>query len=161
MHQGTKIPVVSESSSAKPTHFMRHVADVDHNSRTLDGRDTFHEMGIICSVATAVPSSFTIPRLEDVSTEDLIRLTEIERKILASSRKSLKLKFIELNKAVNVFDPLSSARVATWLLNPWQPLWSGYIQTVNIANHPGRASTFFIPMIDLKSKDPACILSAM
>ena len=49
VHQGTKIPGVSESSSAEPTHFMHHVADnADHNSRTLDGRHTFHGMGIIC-----------------------------------------------------------------------------------------------------------------
>ena len=92
VHQGTKIPGVSESSSAEPTHFMHHVADnADHNSRTLDGRNTFHGMGIICSVTPAVSSSLTIPRLEDVSTEDLIRLTEIERKILPSSRKPLKV----------------------------------------------------------------------
>ena len=128
VHQGTKIPGVSESSSAEPTHFMHHVADnADHNSRTLDGRNTFHGMGIICSVTPAVSSSLTIPRLEDVSTEDLIRLTKIERKILPSSRKPLKLKFIELNKPVNAFDPLSSAWAAMWLLDPWQLFWSGYM----------------------------------
>ena len=70
MHQGTKIPGVSESSSAEPTHFMHHVADnADHNSRTLDGRNTFHGIGIIYSVTPAVSSSLTIPRLEDVSTK--------------------------------------------------------------------------------------------
>ena len=162
MQQGTKIPGVSESISAEPTHFMHHVADnVNHNPRTLDGRNTFHGMGIICSVTPAISSSFTIPRLEDVSTEDLIRLTEIERKILPSSRKLLKLKFIELNKPVNAFDPISSTWAATWLLNPRHPLWSGYMQTVNIGNHLGQESTFFMPMIDLKSTDPVCILSTM
>ena len=70
MHQGTKIPGVSEYSSAEPTHFMYHVADnADHNSRTLDGCNTFHGIGIICSVTPAVSSSLTIPRLEDVSTK--------------------------------------------------------------------------------------------
>ena len=70
MHQGTKIPGVSESSSVEPTHFMHHVADnADHNSRTLDCRNTFHGIGIICSVTPAVSSSLTIPRLEDVSTK--------------------------------------------------------------------------------------------
>ena len=56
--------------------------------------------------------------LEDVSTEDLIRLTEIEQKILPSSRKLLKLKFIELNQPVNAFDTLTSDWATTWLLNP-------------------------------------------
>ena len=77
--------------------------------------------------------------------EDLIKLTEIEQKILQSARKPLKLKFIELNKPVNTFDRLSSVWTATWLLNLQQPFWSGYMQTVNTGNHPGQASTFFMP----------------
>ena len=87
-----------------------------------------HSMGwVLYALLHPVFSSFTIPRLEDVSTEDLIRLTEIERKVLPLNRQPLKLKFIELNKPVNAFDPLSSAWAAMWLLNPRQPLWSGYI----------------------------------
>ena len=35
------------------------------------------------------------------------------------------------------------------------------MQAVNTGNHPGRASTFFVPMIGLKSTGPACILSTM
>ena len=123
VHQGTKIPGVSESRSAKPTHFIHHVADnTNYNSRTLDDHNTFHGMGIISSVTPAVSSSFTIPRLEDVSTEDLIKLTQRERKILPSTRKPLKLKFTELNKPVNAIYRLSSAWAATWLLNLQQPL---------------------------------------
>ena len=135
---------------------MHHVADnADHNSRTLDG------MGIICSVTPAVSSSFAIPRLQDVSREELVKLTEIEHKILPSGRKVQKLKFKEFNEPVNMIDPLTSACAATWLLNPLQPLWSGYMQTVANGNHPGRAATLFMPMIDLKSTDPVCILSTM
>ena len=114
MHQGTKTPGVSESSSSEPTHFMQHVTDnADRNSRALEGPNTFHGKGIICSVTSAVSSSLTIPRLGERSTEDLIRLTEIEQKMLPSSRKPLKLKFIKLNKPVNTFYPLSSAWAAT------------------------------------------------
>ena len=69
VHQGTKIPGVSESSSAEPTHFRQHVVNsADHNYRTLDGRNTFHGMGIIYSVTRAVFSSSTIPSLKHVST---------------------------------------------------------------------------------------------
>ena len=109
-----KIPGVSQSSSAVPTRFIPHLADnANRNSKTLDGRNSFHVMGVIHSVTPAVSSSFTIPRLQDVSTEDLIRLTEIEQKILPSSRKPQELIFIELKKPVNAFDPLSSAWAAT------------------------------------------------
>ena len=114
VHQGTKIPGVSESSSAEPIHFRHHVVDnADHNSMTLDGRNTFHGMGIMYSGTPAVSSSLTVTCLEDVSTEDLIKLTEKERQILPSARKPLKLKLIELNKPVNVFDRLSSTWAAT------------------------------------------------
>ena len=137
---------------------MHHVADnIDQNSRALDG----HGMGIIYLVTLAVASSFTIPRLEEMLTEDLIELTEIERKILPSSRKTLKVRFIELNEPVDAFDQISSPWAATWLLNPRQPLRSGYMETVNTDNHPGRASTFLMLMICLKSIDPVCILSTI
>ena len=70
MHQGTKIPGLSESSSAEPIHSMHDVADnTGNNPRTLDVRNTFY--GIICSVKRAVSSSFSMPRLKNVSAEDL------------------------------------------------------------------------------------------
>ena len=74
---------------------MHHVADVaDHNPKTLDGRNTFHAMSIIYSVTLAASSYFAIPRcLEDVSTKDLIRLTETEQEILLPGRRTLRLKF--------------------------------------------------------------------
>ena len=35
------------------------------------------------------------------------------------------------------------------------------MQTVNTGNHSGLVSTFFMPMIDINSTDPVCILSTM
>ena len=74
-----------------------------------------------------------------------IRLIEIDRKILPSSRTSLRLTFNELNEPVNVFYPPRSAWAATWLLSPWQRLWKGNMETVNTGHHPGRGSTFVMP----------------
>ena len=117
MHQGTKIP--GSASSAEPTHCVYYAENANHNSRTLDRRNIFYGLGIICSVTPPVSSSFAILRLEDMSTEDLIRLAEeIERKILPSSRTPLRIKFIELNEPVNAFDPPRSTWAATCLLSP-------------------------------------------
>ena len=78
MHQGTKTP--GSASSTEPTRCMHRVENTNHDPRTLDGRNTFHGMGIICAVKPAVSPPFVILRLEDMSTEDLIKLTEeIER----------------------------------------------------------------------------------
>ena len=90
VHQGTEIPVVSESSSLEPTQFMKHLGhNADHNSRTWNRRTAISGMGIICFVTAQVSSSLSIQRLEDVPTEDRIRLTRIERKVLPPSRKPL------------------------------------------------------------------------
>ena len=35
------------------------------------------------------------------------------------------------------------------------------MQTVSNGNHPGRAATLFMPIIDSKGTDPVCILSTM
>ena len=105
-------------------------------------------MDIICSVTPAFSSSFAIPFLKDVLTEDLIRPTEIEQENLPSSRTPLRLKFIKLNEPLNAFE--LSAWVATWLLSSWQHLWTDNMQTVNTGHHQGWASTFFMPIIDIK-----------
>ena len=89
------------NKSHEPTHLMHHLADnFNQNPRNFWWRNTFYGMGIICSVIPAVSSFFTIPHSEDVSTEDVIRITEIERKSLPSSRRPLRLNLIEFNKPV-------------------------------------------------------------
>ena len=98
-------------------------------------RSAFYGTDIICSFTPALSSSFAIPRLENVSTENIVRFTEIERKIFPSSRRPLRLKFIKLNGPVNAFDPPRSAWAPVWLLSPWERLWSGNIQTVNTGHH--------------------------
>ena len=159
--QGTKIPGLN-TSDTETNHFIQYTADnVDHNLRTLDGRGTFHGMGIIVSTTPRLNCRSVIPRLKDVSTVDLVKLTDIERKILPSKKK-IQVKFQCLRDPIqSSIDSLSSMWAASWLLNPKQPLWSGYMQMVSSGSYPGQSSIRFMPMIDLKSTDPVCILSTM
>ena len=54
--------------STNNDHFMRAIADnVDHNARTIDGKNTFHGMGIIFSVTPKVKTSNIIPRITNDS----------------------------------------------------------------------------------------------
>lgn len=56
--QGADIPGFTSD------HVIQHVADnVDHNSRTLDGFNTFHGMGIVAAVTPAVKFQTPIPRV--------------------------------------------------------------------------------------------------
>ena len=160
--QGTHIPGLS-GSSPDLSHFMQFTADnTDHNIRTLDGRNTFHGIGIIASVTPKVSETFHVPRLKEVTTDDLVKLARIERHILPSSSKTRPLKFIPL-KAVDsgLFDLPTVVWSSTWLLNPMQPLWSGYMQAVSQGCYPGQGSVFFMPMIDMKSTDPVGLLSTL
>jgi len=54
--QGTDIPGYT------PRSFIQYVADnVDHNTRSLDGLDTFHGMGIIATITPGTTSSMPVP----------------------------------------------------------------------------------------------------
>ena len=56
---------------------MQSVADsVDHNSRTLDGMNTFHGMGIIATVSPCIKTCTPIPRVT-ASAEDLAAVGRI------------------------------------------------------------------------------------
>ena len=58
-------------------HFVQFVADnVDHNSRTLDGMNTFHGMGITAAVSPGIKTCTPIPRVT-VSAEDIAAVGRI------------------------------------------------------------------------------------
>ena len=51
---------------------MQHVADnVDHNTATIDGFNTFHGMGIIAAITSSVKSGTPILRKTDVQLEQV------------------------------------------------------------------------------------------
>ncbi|CAC5426681.1 unnamed protein product [Mytilus coruscus] len=57
--------------------FLQHVADdVDHNSGTLDGNNTFHGMGIMAEVTLGSFGTKPIPRI-DVTSEQIALLAKI------------------------------------------------------------------------------------
>ena len=53
-----------------PGQFVQYVADnVDHNIQTIDGKDTFHGMGIIAAVTPSLKSNRYIPILKVTPSE--------------------------------------------------------------------------------------------
>ena len=58
---------------------MQYAADnVDHNVRTLDGKNTFHGMGIIATVTPKINDSRSmIGRKTDVTSEEISRVDRI------------------------------------------------------------------------------------
>jgi hypothetical protein len=69
--KGNDIPNFADES------FLQYVADnVDHNSGTLDGNDTFHGMGIMAAVTPGLFGTNPIPR-KDVTSEQIALLAKI------------------------------------------------------------------------------------
>jgi hypothetical protein len=65
--------------------FIQYVADnVDHNICTLDGKDTFHGMGIIANVTPKTEQALKIPRVS-VSAEDIMQVGRINIKHIMSA----------------------------------------------------------------------------
>lgn len=96
VNQGTDIP-------SHTSEFVQYVADnVDHNIRTLDGKDTFHGMGIIAAVTPGTTQSQLVPRrqvnAEDISTAGCI---QIQHQGLANQEIEIKYNDIVIQKALD------------------------------------------------------------
>ena len=142
---------------------IQFVADnVDHNTCTLDGLNTFHGMGIMGAITPGGKSNRTIPRVE-VSTKDILNLGTVDV-IPYHKRKELAvLSFPELGSIKSSkehwqMDLLSSI---IWPLRAPKPAWSGFMQMIHKGIHPGESSIAFFPMIDLDPGDLSCIYSTL
>ena len=143
--------------------FGQFVADnVDHNLHTLDGRKTYHGMGIIVAVTPGVKNTTSIPRLQ--SPENNFTAAQIEIKYYRSvCMKGGSLEFRKLDP-ISAHDKLENLDIlwkTAWLLRPKRPGWSGLMQSVCHGPHPGKSSIHFLPMIDMDPTDMSCIYSTL
>ena len=157
-HQNINLPIIPDTS------VLHYSADnVDHNLVTLDGHNTFHGMGIIAIITPGCFSPFVIPR-HKVTNDELYSVGGIEFKTLKLNQpKDLSFQFEKLN-AYNIIDNtkhLGTIWQTAWILQPNQPQWSGAMQSILNASHPGKSTVHFMPMIDEKSSDYSCIYTTM
>ncbi|KAL8580209.1 hypothetical protein ACOMHN_049269 [Nucella lapillus] len=61
--------------------------NMDHDTATLDGRGTFHGMGIIASVTPGVKAARRVPR-RDVSLKDIKAIGQIKIHFFRASHKA-------------------------------------------------------------------------
>ena len=147
-----------------PRTFVQYAADnVDHNIRTLDGKNTFHGMGIIGAFTPGINVETRIKRI-DVTTDDIAAVGRINIHSFTSNTDILSSIHYE-----HLSDPMSqysqSAVDFLWKISPVlsvkRPLWSGFMQMVHKGEHPQPSSIMFLPMIDLDPNDPTCIFSTL
>ncbi|KAK7088302.1 hypothetical protein V1264_022235 [Littorina saxatilis] len=147
-------------------HFTQYIADnLDHNTATLDGWNTFHGMGMIATVTPIIGKTDRIRRRTDVKPEEIVKRAKVD--IQYYNRQAcdglLKLKFEHLE---NVFVEDVTSKVdllwkACWLLQPDRPSWSGFMQAIHKGRYPGQSSIIFMPMIDMNPSDTTCIFSTL
>ena len=162
-----------------PGSFTQWVADnIDHNLDTIDGKDTFHGMGVISVTTPAYGIAVNKP----------IFSAPVERK------RIIKAKALVMNKGIPIKSYLFPSKPAllTEVLKPYmslqfpytlpnelniellwhsasafgddelkRPNWSGYMQHVTTGIHPPVSHVHFLPIINLKSSDESCIYSTL
>ena len=143
---------------------LQYVADnVDHNSATLDGKDTFHLMGIMAVTTPATKRTHPIPR-ESVDSKSVVAANRIPIAYYNSTVDEFGKKVYEDVEKIRALDKtmhLDLLWKIVWPVRPTRPLWSGFMQALNNGDHPGKSSMFFLPMVDLNPSDYSCILSTL
>lgn len=158
--QGVDLPILA------PGTFVQYSADnADHDLCTLDGNNTFHGMGIIASCTPAqISVRNPVPR-KLVTSKEIINASKIDIKYYTKQITGLaKMNFEKLKDLHSIPDPSSSFNTlwkASLILKSPRPGWNGFMQMLQKGNHPGAASIYFLPFIDLNPSDLSCIYSTL
>ena len=124
MRQGTEI------SHHTPNQFVQYVADnVDHNVRPIDGKNTFHDMGMVATITHGHDIRHHVPRVI-VTSEDIaaIRRVNIEPFVaVCDGLRSMKYTCSRL-PILQIEDPTSATdirkeSISVYLFNKAQLVW--------------------------------------
>ena len=143
---------------------VQYAADnVDHNSRTLDGHNTFHGMGMIVVITPENQCTKPIPRVKGTYKDIAIvgRVPIHFRKEERLGTGAIKFKNLCSFKAQNQEADLDILWKSSILFGSPRPSWSGMMQFVHDGDHPGKSSVMFLPMIDMNPTDASCIYSTL
>lgn len=148
----------------RPETCLQFAADnVDHNSITLDGKGTFHGMGMIAMVTPGTKHIKSVPRVK-VSSKDIERVGKVNIKHFMSDAEGAESFTYKEVKNPNVSEPFTNIDLlwkSSLLLKVKSPQWSGFMQLVHKGNHPGTSSIQFLPIIDMDPNDLSCIYSTL
>ena len=146
-----------------PSTTLLFAADnVDHNIITLDGKGTFHGMGMI---ATFTPGKKTRKIISRLKTTDLniVQGTKIDIKELRfTNHVCQNITFQGLPASVSFVMDIDILWELSAIYKKAIPSWQGLMYTIHQANeHPGKSTVIYLPMIDMYPGDKTCILSTL
>ena len=120
-------------------------------------------MGMIATETPATTSTRTIPRVT-VSAEDIAAVGRVNIQQFVSACDGLQTWMYEKLQEHDVVDPTANLDLLLGVflyLRARTPSWSGTMQIILKGNHPGKASIFFLPMIDMIASDTTCVYSPL
>ncbi|KAK6186306.1 hypothetical protein SNE40_008368 [Patella caerulea] len=140
--------------------------NVDANIMTLDGKGTFHGMGLIRAVTPRNQSSRsqTMPR-KPVGLLDITEDTKIpvhQYHAANRLRSSLQFEKVCLDEIPIIDRKIDILWEMSFRYKSVSPNWSGMMHMIHAnMQHPGKFSVYLLPMIDLQSSDKTCIYSTL
>jgi len=159
----TALDLLGDGDIEGPDSALMFAADnVDHNIMTLDGKGTFHGMGMLAAITPRRHLCRTIlrRRIEDLK---IVELTEVD---------VMEYKFTKYARDNIMFDPLPFLEPVDQKIDLiWEmslrfkqpaPNWNGMMHLLHKdCSHPGQSSVVFLPIIDMYSGDKSCIFSTL
>lgn len=134
--------------------------NVDHDTRTLDGKNTFHGMGIIAAFTPQIKNLKAVKRT-DASIEQVRAIGTIPIITYEGDTTADNLTFEKLNEldGCDLQEKIDFLLSVTW--GAKRPSWAGFMQSINHGSHSGKSSITILPMIDLNPSDFTCIYSTL
>ena len=146
-------------------HFVQYVADnVDHNIQTIDGMNTFHDMGMIDTTTPATANNRHVPWIT-ISAEKISAVGTVNiLSFMPTTSGMQSLSYLDIIYNFDTEDSsslLNELRKLSLSVRSPRPGWSGLMQMVDKGNHPGESSILFLRMIDMDSGIISCVYSTL
>ena len=154
--------VISETTDLLGMMLQFAADNVDHNLLTLDGKGTFHGMGIIAAMTPGQKVTRTIPRevISRIHLTEKTKIPIIDYRFANKTRRDIVFQVLpplpDCDKRIDILWELSCS------FKENLPNWQGMMHIIHRDNeHPGKSSVVYLPMIDMYSGDKTCILSTL
>ena len=149
--------------------------NVDHNVRTLDGKGSLHDMGIVYSTTNKFSSSDST-RLPLVKRNKLMKVKDLNshqridiKNYTPSSTTGLSKLVFKKRSSLDIMQEFDIPAKYGTLWNcaiflrerGTRPNWSGYMTEVCNGEYPGKSTVSLLPIIDLNPGDLSCIYSTL
>ena len=154
--------VMGEVNDGSMLMFMAD--NVDHNNCTLDGKNSFHGMGMIAALKNG---SFTVNPVErkKVDNAAFLSASHVEISSYNATPNSLKnVIYKGLPPATSSTTNVDLLWQVSWFFQNPIPSWSGCMQLCYDKQSKGnmeKSQIFFLPIIDLSPSDMSCIFSML